>query len=169
MANNLVSYPPDPAHVHRVAAQGDMARVWHLVLLIAGTAVFVASAAALVVPSLARAVWAPATLAGVVSPATATSAASAAPTLTAAGVERVLAYARSVRPDDSLVQVRPGVFAKRSNVYGVEVGGRTVYYDIQPHQSFGPLRSGALAESDVIILARATIDSTQILIYVPKR
>jgi hypothetical protein len=74
-----------------------------------------------------------------------------------------------MRADDTLVQVRSGVFAKRSNVEGVQVGGRTVYYDLLPHQSFGPLRSGRVAESQVDVLARETAGDALVLIYALKQ
>jgi hypothetical protein len=80
----------------------------------------------------------------------------------------VLDYARSMQPDDVLVQVRPGVFAKRSNVSGVDIGGRKVYYDIVSHQSFDPLSTGKLAESDVRMVGREAENGFLILIYVRK-
>jgi hypothetical protein len=166
MASNAPPYYVGPTHAPPVAAQRETVRGAHLALLVAGAAVFVASAAALVLPSLAGAARIQGTTVSAVAPSAAASAPAA---LSAADLERVLAYASTVRPDDSLVQVRPGVFAKRSNVHGVVVGDRTVYYDVQPHQSFGPLRSGALAESDVDILGRQTVDGTQVVVYAPKR
>jgi hypothetical protein len=83
-------------------------------------------------------------------------------------VERVLAYAGAMQPDDALVQVRPGVFAKRSNVSGVQVGGRTVYYDVLSHQSFGPLRSGRLSEAQIDVLAREAGGGFLVVVYAPK-
>jgi hypothetical protein len=80
----------------------------------------------------------------------------------------VLSYVSDLRADDSLVQVRPGVFAKRSNVAGVTIDGRTLYYDVVPHQSFGPLRRGHFSESDVVILARQPATGGLILIYARK-
>jgi hypothetical protein len=53
-------------------------------------------------------------------------------------------------------------------VNGVTIDGRTLYYDIVPHQSFGPLRRGDVSESDVVILARQPAASGLILIYVRK-
>jgi len=80
-------------------------------------------------------------------------------------LDTVLSFAQQMRADDTLVQVRAGVFAKRSNVQGVEIGGRTVYYDILPHQSYGPLRAGRVTESDVNMLARETTGDSQIVVY----
>jgi hypothetical protein len=85
-----------------------------------------------------------------------------------ADVETVLTYARTMQPDDVLVQVRPGVFAKRSNVEGIDIAGRTVYYDVLPHQSFGPLRSGTLTEPQVTVHAREVTGGFVVLVYSAK-
>jgi hypothetical protein len=83
-------------------------------------------------------------------------------------VAAVLGYVTDLRPDDVLVQVRPGVLAKRSNVHGVRVGERVVYYDLFPHQSFGPLRSGRWTEADVVVLARVAAGGDIVVVYVPE-
>jgi hypothetical protein len=98
---------------------------------------------------------------------TAPAVAAAAP-LTAAERTRVLAYADGLRPDDALVEVRPGVQAKRSNVDGVRLDGRTVYYDLAGHQSFGPWRRGQVGEADVVLLAREGPESARIVVYALK-
>jgi hypothetical protein len=93
----------------------------------------------------------------------------AAPALTPAELDEALSYARQLRPDDPLVQVRPGVFAKRSNVEGVRLNGRTVYYDVLPHQSFGPLRSGKVSESQITVLGTERLGDTLVIVYVLKQ
>jgi hypothetical protein len=90
------------------------------------------------------------------------------PGLSPDNLETVLSYARSMRPDDDLVQVRPGVFAKRSNVEGVEVGGTRAYYDIASHQSFDPLSTGKLAESQISVIGREAQNGFLILVYTRK-
>ena len=127
----------------------------HTLLLLVAAGVFVATALVLLIPQttlFSRALTTPNTTAPV-------------PDLSPADLDTVLSYARGMQPDDTLVQVRPGIFAKRSNVHGVELAGRTVYYDIAPHQSFGPLRSGKLTESDVTILGREAQSGFLILVY----
>jgi hypothetical protein len=59
-------------------------------------------------------------------------------------VEVVLSYASQMRADDGLVEVRPGVWAKSSNVYGVSVGGTAFYYQIGGHASFDPVSLGRI-------------------------
>jgi hypothetical protein len=86
-----------------------------------------------------------------------------------AEIDAVLAYVDGMQPGDELVLMRPGVFAKRSNVEGVRLGGRTVYYDVYPHQSFGPLHTGRWSDADVSILARLPANGTLVLIYTPNR
>jgi hypothetical protein len=86
-------------------------------------------------------------------------------TLAPADLQMVLSYAQQMRSDDSLVQVRAGVFAKRSNVEGVQVGSQRVYYDLVPHQSYGPLRSGRVDESQINVLSRSQSGDTLILVY----
>ena len=97
-----------------------------------------------------------------------TDVAVASARLSPAEIQTVISYAGNVQPDDTLVQVRPGVFAKRSNVEGVKVNGTTVYYDIVPHQSYGPLRSGKLSEAQVTIHARESTGSALVLVYTAK-
>ena len=98
------------------------------------------------------------------------TAASATP-LPLAAAERtlVLSYVESYRANDALVEVRPGVEAKRSNVEGVRLDGRTVYYDVLSHQSFGPLRSGRVGRDDVHILSREGDGPVAVVIYALKR
>ncbi|HEX2037101.1 MAG TPA: hypothetical protein VHS99_23215, partial [Chloroflexota bacterium] len=84
-------------------------------------------------------------------------------------VEHVLSYVDQHRDDDPLIEVRPGVMAKRSNVQGVQVNGRTVYYDLVSHQSFGPLRSGKVKEAEVDILARDGMGSFAVVVYSLRR
>lgn len=86
-----------------------------------------------------------------------------------AEIDAVLAYADGMQPGDELVLVRPGVFAKRSNVEGIRLGGRSVYYDMYPHQSFGPLRTGRWSDADVTVLARLPANGTLVLIYAPNQ
>ena len=72
------------------------------------------------------------------------------------------------QPDDPLVEVRPGVRAKRSNVEGVRLDGRVVYYDVVGHQSFGPVARGRVREQDVIVLAREGEAPFEVVIYALK-
>lgn len=94
-----------------------------------------------------------------------TAPASAATALNADDVRAVILFADTMQPDDPLVQVRGGVFAKRSNVLGVERNGYRIFYDLSPHQSFGPLRSGKVSERDINILAQQSTGHGTITIY----
>jgi hypothetical protein len=143
------------------------------VALVAVTAIlFLASAGAFIAPSLPR-------IGGGAGRDRSTSASAALPTqavstrpspalLTDAERGLVLSYVQTLRPDDPLVPVRPGVEAKRSNVQGVRLGSRTVYYDIVGHQSFGPLASGRVREADVDILSREGTPPFVVLVYTLK-
>jgi hypothetical protein len=95
--------------------------------------------------------------------------AAGGPALSRDELDVVLSYADSLRPDDPLVEVRPGVSAKRSNVEGVRLGGRTVYYDLSAHQSFGPLRAGKATPADVVVLARQGQGDFELVVYALKR
>ena len=126
------------------------------VLLLVATAVFIITALAFLIPQtrfFTQKLAAPS-----VAPAS----------LSSDQLEHVLSYARAMQPDDTLVQVRPGVFAKSSNVNGVPLNGTTYYYDIASHQSFGPLRSGALTESQVDVVGREANPNFLILVYTKK-
>jgi hypothetical protein len=143
-----------------------------LVVLVAATALlFLASAAAFIAPTLPRP-WSGIGRGGpsrsVAAPAAASTGVSAATPLTDAERALVLSYVGALRPDDPLVQVQPGVQAKRSNVDGVRVGNRTVYYDILGHQSFGPLASGRVREEDVDILSREGAPPFVVVVYALK-
>ena len=85
--------------------------------------------------------------------------------LTAAEQARVLGYAGAFQPDDALVDVRSGVQAKRSNVEGVRLGTRTVYYDVLGHQSYGPLGRGRVTADGVDVLARDGSGPFQVVVY----
>jgi hypothetical protein len=150
------TYAP-PSHRYAVRAQTWQRNSYPLLLLVAaGT--FIVTALALLIPQTAlfqRGLTAPTTVVP-------------QPQLAPSDVERVLTYARSMQPDDALIQVRPGVFAKRSNVEGIDVGGVRVYYDIASHQSFGPLRAGKLRESDVEVIGREAQNGFLIVVYVKK-
>jgi hypothetical protein len=150
------TYAP-PSHRLSVRAQAWQRNSYPLLLLVAA-GVFIVTAVALLIPQTAffsRGLTAPITVAP-------------QPQLGPADVERVLTYARSMQADDALVQVRPGVFAKRSNVEGIDVGGTKVYYDIASHQSFGPLRAGTLRETDVNVIGREAQNGFLILVYTKK-
>ncbi len=144
-------------------------RVDQYSVLLLATMVFVALAGMLLVPpageALQQRVHAGQLPAASTVAATAPAAQPAAVALPPDQIETILSYAAGMRADDSLVEVRPGVFAKRSNVEGIRLGGRTIYYDLVPDQSFGPLRSGKLRESEVTILAREQRGPVLVLIY----
>ena len=127
-------------------------------------------AAAAVLAPAGTSVVAPGGLGG--QPAGAPGATRAAPAgaapLTAAERARVRAYADGLRPDDPLVEVRPGVWAKHSNVAGVHLDGRTVYYDLLGHQSFGPWRRGQVGEADVVVVAREGAEPARLVMYALK-
>ncbi|HEU5316331.1 MAG TPA: hypothetical protein VFX49_09495 [Chloroflexota bacterium] len=147
------TYAP-PSHRYTARVQVWQRSSYPLLLLVAA-GVFIVTALALLIPQtglFSRALSAP----SAVAPQT---------QLGPADVERVLAYARSMQPDDTLIQVRPGVFAKRSNVEGIDVGGTRVYYDVASHQSFGPLRAGTVRESDVTVVGREATNGFLIVVY----
>jgi hypothetical protein len=156
-------YFPSPALAHAVAARRP-ANPWsqllhfpHVLLFLTAFVAFLISAGALVAPQVT----------GVFHHFSAppTQSAPAASALSAGDLQAVLSYAQQMRAEDTLVQVRPGVFAKRSNVEGVAVGGRTIYYDLVPDQSYGPLRTGRVDESQVDVLGRYNGGNTLVVVY----
>ena len=126
------------------------------VLLLVATAVFIVTALAFLIPQtpfFTRKLAAPRVAPAALSPEQ---------------LDHVLSYARAMQPDDTLVQIRPGVFAKSSNVNGVQLNGTTYYYDIASHQSFGPLRSGAVSESQIDVVGREAQPNFLVLVYTRK-
>lgn len=151
------------ASTERGAYASDERGSYPLLVLVA--VVFVISAGALLLSQSGLFSWTTASSA----PATVSAPAPAVVTpLAPAELQNVLSYARTMRTDDPLVQVRPGVFAKKSNVEGVQIAGRTVFYDLVPHQSYGPLGSGKIKKSQMDVLARDTDAGALILVYVKK-
>ena len=159
------TYAPYAGHRRVVTGQLAWPRSSQPLFLLVAGAVFIVSALALLgsQAGLFQRAVSSASTTTVQSPVSGPSVA-----LAPADVERVLSYARAMQPDDTLIQVRPGVFAKQSNVQGVTINGSTVYYDIVSHQSFGPLRSGQLTENQVKVLARDAQSGSMILIYAKK-
>ncbi len=166
------TYAPPLSHRSARLAYGQRSgqRSSYPLLLVVAAGVFVVSAFALVlsqsgVLSRTTAVTAPVPSVAVVS---STGPAAATLQLTPAEIDTVVAYARTMQPDDALVQVRPGVFAKRSNVNGIPLRGATVYYDVLPHQSFGPLRSGQVTEQQVNVISRQAESGSMVVVYTKK-
>ena len=150
------TYAP-PTHRAALHAQTWQRASYPLLLLVAA-GVFIVTAVALLLPQtslFSRSLTAPRVAVG-------------GPTISPDDVNSILSYARSMQPDDELIQVRPGVFAKRSNVEGVEVAGTRLYYDIVSHQSFGPLSSGKLAEAQVRVVGREAQNGFLIVVYTRK-
>lgn len=163
------TYAP-PSHrigYSRAGVRGGAHSAFPLLVLVAAV-VFVVSALALLLTQTGVWVTRPVSPSTTAAERIAAVNGAAAPVLSPAQVEHVLTYARAMQPDDSLVQVRPGVFAKRSNVEGVLVDGKTVYYDVLPHQSFGPLRAGQVTEQQVHILSREAQNGFVVLVYTKK-
>ncbi len=76
----------------------------------------------------------------------------------------ILSYLDDNRPDDPLVEVRSGVWAKSSNYHGVMIGGTCYYYALLPDQSFDPLSRGAVGPGDIQIVREIhDVDSTVII------
>ncbi len=81
-------------------------------------------------------------------------------------VATVLSYVENERPDDPLVQVADGVWAKRSNYFGITIGGTVYYYALFPHASFDPLSRGAVSRDQVRIVRTLGESGFRIIIYV---
>jgi hypothetical protein len=67
--------------------------------------------------------------------------------------------------NDPLIDVKPGVSARASNLRGLSMGGATYYYYIEGHANFDPLSRGAIASDSVEIMLRDTSGPNSIVIY----
>ena len=67
--------------------------------------------------------------------------------------------------DDPLIEVRPGLSARASNLRGFQLGGETYFYYIEGTTNFDPLSRGAVAQSDVEVLARDSSGPLTVVIY----
>jgi len=83
---------------------------------------------------------------------------SAPVALSEADVKHIASFINTLRVDDPLITLASGVQVKRSNYYGITLGGATYYYNIWPHQSFGPLGRGEVPPEKVNILYQETSD-----------
>lgn len=66
---------------------------------------------------------------------------------------------------DPLVEVRPGLSARASNLRGFQLDGETYYYYVEGTANFDPLSRGAVSQSDVEVLARDTSGPLTVVIY----
>ncbi len=66
---------------------------------------------------------------------------------------------------DPLVEVRPGVNARMSNLRGLHYAGTTYYYFIEGDTNFDPLSRGSVAKGDVELLLRDVSGPQVVVIY----
>ncbi len=78
----------------------------------------------------------------------------------------VLSYASQGRAGDELVEVRPGVWAKSSNIYGLSIDGATYYYQVSPHASFDPLSQGRVGAGEVRVVQIFEESGFDVVVYV---
>lgn len=152
----------------RIAAPPGIVSLWFVVLISVTTIAFLASAAVFIAPGLVtlwERTWVPASTAHSAPSLQMAPAVNAQTALTDTERTTLLSYVETLRPDDALIEVRSGVQAKRSNVHGIRLQDRTVYYDIAGHQSFGPLATGKVRESQVQILWRLDDGPFRVLFY----
>ncbi len=151
-----------------VVAQPGIVSLWLVALISVTTIAFLASAAVFIAPGVAtlwERTWVPTTTAHSASLRQTAPSITADTALTDTERSMLLSYVDTFRPEDALIEVRPGVQAKRSNVHGISLEDRTVYYDIAGHQSFGPLASGKVRESQVQVLWRLDDGPFRVLFY----
>jgi hypothetical protein len=67
--------------------------------------------------------------------------------------------------NDPLIDVRPGVSARASNLRGLSMGGSTYYYYVEGHANFDPLSRGAITRDSVEIMLRDNNGPSSIVIY----
>lgn len=80
-------------------------------------------------------------------------------------VEVVGSYADRQRDDDPLIEVEPGIWAKQSNVKGVEIDGVTYYYNLSPHMSYDPVSRNAVRKRDITIVYEDGDTEVPMVIY----
>lgn len=67
--------------------------------------------------------------------------------------------------EDPLIEIRSNVFARQSNVMGVEVDGVRYYYAILGHQSFDPVSLGTVQPNQVEVIYRTEGTGFPLVIY----
>ncbi|MBI4641537.1 MAG: hypothetical protein HY731_12635 [Candidatus Tectomicrobia bacterium] len=66
---------------------------------------------------------------------------------------------------DPLIALEGETFVKRSNLFGVRIGGITYYYNLSPHATFDPLARGEVTQEDIKIINSEQSNSFPLLIY----
>ncbi|MEI7768831.1 MAG: hypothetical protein WCI67_02525 [Chloroflexales bacterium] len=67
--------------------------------------------------------------------------------------------------NDPLIDVRPGVSARASNLRGLSMGGSVYYYYVEGHANFDPLSRGAIRSDSVEVMLRDSSGPSEIVIY----
>jgi hypothetical protein len=67
--------------------------------------------------------------------------------------------------DDPLIELRPGLSARASNLRGFQLGAETYYYYIEGATNFDPLSRGAVGAGKVEILLRDSSGPRTLVIY----
>jgi hypothetical protein len=67
--------------------------------------------------------------------------------------------------DDPLIDVKPGVSVRASNLRGLSMGGSTYYYYVEGHTNFDPLSRGVIKSDSVEIMLRDNSGPSSIVIY----
>lgn len=66
---------------------------------------------------------------------------------------------------DPLIEVRPGLSARASNLRGFQLGGQTYYYYLEGSTNFDPLSRGVVRTSEVEVLLRDESGPLTVVIY----
>ncbi|MEI7644341.1 MAG: hypothetical protein WCJ55_08680 [Chloroflexales bacterium] len=67
--------------------------------------------------------------------------------------------------NDPLIDVRPGVSARASNLRGLRMGGSVYYYFVEGHANFDPLSRGAITYDSVEVMLRDSSGPNLVVIY----
>jgi hypothetical protein len=67
--------------------------------------------------------------------------------------------------NDPLIDVKPGVSARASNLRGLSMGGSIYYYYVEGRANFDPLSRGAITSDSVEIMLRDSNGPSEIVIY----
>ena len=67
--------------------------------------------------------------------------------------------------NDPLIEVRPGMNVRESNLRGLQLDGQVYYYYIEGQRNYDPLSRGAVVDEQVEVLLRDDSGSQSLVIY----
>lgn len=83
-------------------------------------------------------------------------------------IYNIKSYAHQQLEHDLLIEYKPNLWVKNSNVNGIHIDNTTYYYSLYPHMSYDPLTRGDISTDDIDLLYEEQHHAYSIFIYTIK-